>query len=75
MFLDNCRQFSGTFGQSGIPRQTYFIDKYLKRKLMFSFDLYKIPKSDTENLFIENPVNKQQFMEDQGQLKKVLDLI
>ena len=51
------------------------IDMYLRRKIALTFDELKIPKGETEEKLIEDPINKNNFMEDQGLLKKYCSVV
>lgn len=33
LYMENARQLNGSFGPGGIPRQSYMVDKFLKRKI------------------------------------------
>ncbi len=51
------------------------IDKYLRRKIPIGMDKFRIPVGESENMFFEDPINKQSYLEDQKEFKKTADII
>ena len=66
------KQASGSLDQLAQMSFVQVVDRHLKRKVALCFDEFGLPMNDSEEKFVEDPHNRQQFLQDHQQLKKFL---